>query len=63
MGALGIQLKSKNFNPTFITIGDRLNNTGYLDQEVENLLSLENIPVYILDYTTSIKDVLEAHYG
>lgn len=63
MGALGIQLGSKNLYPIFITIGDKVNNTGYFDPEVEKLLGLEGIPVYILDYATSIKEVLEAHHG
>lgn len=63
MGSLGIQLRSKNLYPIIINIGDKVNNTGYFDPEVEKLLGLEGIPVYILDYTTSIKDLLEAHHG
>lgn len=63
MGGLGIELGSKSFNPIFITIGDRFNNTGYVDPEVEKLLGLEAMPLYILDYTTSIKELLEAHHG
>ena len=63
IGALGIQLGSNNVHPIFITIGDKLKNTGYFDPKVEKLLGLQGMPVYILDYTASIKEVLEAHHG
>lgn len=63
MGALGIQLKTKNLNPIFITVKDKYNNNGFIDLKVEDFLHLENIPVYILDYDTSIKKVLEAYNG
>lgn len=63
MGALGIQLKMKNYNPIFIVITDMENKTGYIDQIVSRMLKQENIPIYILDHNTSIKEVLEVYDG
>lgn len=63
MGALAIELKTKNLNPIFITVTDKDNKNGYVDLEVKDFLDLENIPVYILDYNWSIKKVLEAYNG
>ncbi|WP_195837916.1 DUF58 domain-containing protein [Tissierella pigra] len=63
MGAQGIQLKMKNLNPLFITITDLGNKTGYIDQMVMKRLKQEGISTYILDYNTSIKEVLEVYHG
>ncbi|MBU5425938.1 DUF58 domain-containing protein [Tissierella pigra] len=63
MGAQGIQLKMKNLHPLFITITDLGNKTGYIDQMVMKRLKQEGIPTYILDYNTSIKEVLEVYHG
>lgn len=63
IGAIGISLMMKNLSPLFIGITDIKNRTGYIDQEIENRLKQEGIPVYILDYNTDIKELLEVHYG
>lgn len=63
MGAQGIQLKIKNFNPLFIVITDIENKTGYIDRMVEKMLNQEGIPIYILDHNTSIKEALEVYNG
>lgn len=59
IGAQGIQLKMKNFNPLFIVITDMDNKTGHIDRTVEKMLNQEGIPTYVLDYNTSIKEALE----
>ncbi|WP_352420496.1 DUF58 domain-containing protein [Proteiniborus sp.] len=63
IGALGIQLKMKNFNPLFIVITDIDNNKGFVDQIVEEMLNQEGIPIYILNHNTSIKEALEVYDG
>lgn len=63
MGTLGILLKSRNIKPLFIAITDRENNTGYLDLSVEDILRQEGIPLYLLDYSSNIKETLEGQYG
>lgn len=63
MGSLGILLKTKNLDPLFILVNDRENKAGFLDLTIEGKLRKENIPVYILDYTSNIKSILEGYYG
>ncbi len=63
IGTLGILLKSKNLDPLFIIVNDSDNKTGFLDHSVESKLSRENIPVYILNHTSNIKEILEGQYG
>lgn len=63
MGAIGIEAKLKKLNPLFIATMDRENNTGYIDPLIEKRLVQEGIPVHIIDYKTSIKEVLEVHHG
>ncbi len=63
MGALGISLKTKGLKPLFILTLDRENNIGHLDHKVNMGLRQENIPMYILDYNTNIKEALEAKNG
>ncbi len=63
IGASGIQMKMKNLNPLFIVVTDTVCKTGYIDLTVEKRLKQEEIPVYILDYNTSIKEALEVHHG
>lgn len=62
MGAQGIYLKMKNLNPLFIVITNKNKNLGYVDQAIEKRLRQEGIPVYIMDYRNSIKEVLEVYY-
>ncbi|WIV13743.1 DUF58 domain-containing protein [Proteiniborus sp. MB09-C3] len=61
MGTLGIQLKMRNFNPLFILITDMENSMGYIDREIEIMLRRENIPIYILDHNTNIREALEVY--
>lgn len=63
IGAHGILLKTKNLNPLFIVITDMENKTGNIDQMIEKKLRQEGIPIYILDYKSSTKDLLEAYHG
>lgn len=63
MGANGIQMKMKNLAPLYIVVTDMANKNGFIDPEVEKRLKQEGIPVYILDYSTSIKEALEVHNG
>lgn len=63
MGAVGIELKSKNLNPLFIIVTDIKNGTGYMDPVIEKRLLQEGIHIYIIDYTTSIKQILEEGNG
>lgn len=62
MGANGIQLKMKNLNPLFIIITDINNKTGYVDSTIEKRLKQEGIPIYIIDYNTSIREALEVNH-
>lgn len=63
MGTLGILLKTKNIKPIFIIIADVENNTGYLDLSIEYILRQEGIPLYLLDYSSNVKETLEEQYG
>lgn len=63
MGAIGIDSKLKRLNPLFIITTDTDNKTGYMDPQIEKRLLQEGIPVHIIDYKTSIKEVLEVHNG
>ena len=63
IGSLAIQLKTKNLNPILIGITDKENKNGFIDFQVKDFLDLENIPVYVLDYNRSIKEVLEVYHG
>lgn len=63
MGSLGMEMRFKNLNPTFIVIGDKTNKTGYLDLNVEKRLREEEINIFILDYEKNTKEVLEGYYG
>lgn len=63
MGAMAIELKVKNLNPLLIITTDRENQTGSVDLEIEKRLHQEGIPIYIMDYGTSIKEVLEVPNG
>ncbi len=58
-GTLGIFLKTKNINPLFIIITDKENNTGHVDLSVEEILRQEGIPLYLIDYNSNIKKILE----
>ena len=42
---------------------DMENRTGYIDSKIEHRLIQEGIPVYLIDYTTSIKHILEEGNG
>lgn len=59
MGTLGILLKTKNLDPLFIIVNDRENKAGFLDLEIESKLRKENIPIYILNHSSNIKEILE----
>ena len=63
MGTLGIYLKTKGLKPLFILALDRKNNIGYLESSVDMGLKEEGIPLYLLDYHTSIKEALEGKNG
>ncbi|NLY46674.1 MAG: DUF58 domain-containing protein [Tissierella sp.] len=63
MGAIGIESKLKKLNPLFIAITDIENKTGYINPLIEKRLLQEGIPIHIIDYKTSIKEVLEVHNG
>jgi hypothetical protein len=49
-------------NLIFILITDVENNISPIDLNIEKRLHEENITIYIIDYKSSIKDVLEAYY-
>lgn len=59
MGTLGILLKTKNLDPLFIIVNDRENKIGSFDVLIEGKLRKENVPIYILNYNSDIKEVLE----
>ncbi|HZK33646.1 MAG TPA: DUF58 domain-containing protein [Tissierellaceae bacterium] len=59
MGTLGILLKTKSLDPLFIIVNDRENKTGLLNLEIESKLRKENIPIYILNHSSNIKETLE----
>lgn len=63
MGAQGIQLKMKNYNPIFIVITDMINETGYVDHAVEEMLKDEGIPVFVIDCNANTKEALEVKNG
>ena len=63
MGANGIYMKIKGLAPLFIVVADMSNKNGYIDPEVEKKLNQDGIPVYILDFSTSIKETLEVQNG
>lgn len=63
MGTIGIEAKSKMLNPLFIATSDRDNKGGYIDSIIEKRLHREGIPIYIIDYNTSIKEALEVGNG
>ena len=63
IGTLGISLKTKGLKPLFIIATDKRNNMGYLEPMVEKGLRQENIPIYLLDYKTNIKEALEGKNG
>lgn len=63
MGAKVIDLKMKNLNPLVVVITDLEFRTGYIDQSVAKRLSQETIPLYVIDYSTSIKEALEVYHG
>jgi uncharacterized protein (DUF58 family) len=63
MGTLGILLKTKNLKPLFIVVTDKENNTGNLNLMVQESLRQEGVPIYLLDYKSNIKEVLEEQYG
>ncbi|SCG82194.1 hypothetical protein DW1_0583 [Proteiniborus sp. DW1] len=63
MGSIGIQLRTKNFNPLFILATDTENDMKNIDKEVQAMFNQEGIPIYILDHTTNIKDALEVYNG
>lgn len=63
IGSIAIDLKTKNLNPLIIGISDKENKTGNILPDVERRLKQEGIPVYIIDYLTSVKDTLEVYHG
>lgn len=63
MGSIGIESKLKRLNPLFIIVTDTDNKTGYIDPLIEKRFLQEGIPVHIIDYKNSIKEVLEVHNG
>lgn len=63
MGAIGIELKMKNSNPLFIVVTDKENNNGFIEPLIENRLKQEGIPLFILDFKSNVKDVLEVSHG
>lgn len=62
IGSKIMEIKMKSINIIFILISDITKKTGKLDLDVEKRLHQESIPLYIIDYNSSIKDVLEAHH-
>lgn len=63
LGSISIDLRAKNLDPVIIAISDRENKTRYIDSNIENRLYEEGIPIYIIDYGSNIKDVLEVYHG
>lgn len=63
MGSIGIEAQSKRLNPLFIITTDRDNEAVYIDPLIEKRLIQEGIPIYVIDYNTSIKEALEVHNG
>jgi len=62
MGSYGIYLKMKNLNPLFIVITDLTHNLGYIDSQIQRNLKEEGVFIYNIDYSTNIKERLEAYY-
>lgn len=60
IGAKLIDFKMNRINLIFILITDVENNISEIDLNIEKRLHEENINIYIIDYKSSIKDVLEA---
>lgn len=63
MGAQGIHLKMSNLNPLFIVVMDRETGNGWIDTDIEKKLKHEGINLYMIDHSTSIKQVMEGQYG
>ncbi len=61
--SLGVELRLKSINPIFIILTDDENKTGYIDPVIEGRMKEEGIPIYVIDYETSIKGALEVHNG
>lgn len=63
VGSICIQLKIRKLNPVIAIVLDNINNTGYLDLNIEKNLIQEGIPVYLLNRDKNVKETLEAYYG
>lgn len=61
MGSFGIQLKMKSLNPLLVVLYDKKYNTGYIELDIADKLRMEGVPVYILDFNSSIREVLEVY--
>lgn len=61
-GAKILELKTKNLNPLLVVVTDKENNTGFIDNCIEDSLRSEGIPVYILDYNEDLENLV-INYG
>ncbi|SCX78989.1 DUF58 domain-containing protein [Alkaliphilus peptidifermentans] len=63
-GAQGIQLKMKNYNPSYIVIGDEINSPRIWNENknISKKLESEGIPLYIINGKQDIRDVLGGKY-
>lgn len=59
LGGLLIDLKGRNINPQIICITDKEYENIYVDKSISRSISKEGIPLYIIDYSSSIKEALE----
>ncbi|MGM0395887.1 MAG: DUF58 domain-containing protein [Bacillota bacterium] len=57
-----MELDYKGLNPVVISISDRMSHSGYRDNQVVGRLREDKIPVFIIDSSQSIAEVLEVHY-
>lgn len=59
VGAMALELLSKNYKPFLIIVKDNENKTGNVNEDIRRKLIKENIPVYEINYNMNIKVVLE----
>lgn len=59
MGEIALKLKMKGLIPIILFISDTTNNNLNMDKDIKERLAEENIDVYLIDYKSNIKEVLE----
>lgn len=64
LGAQGIRLKMKNFQPVYMVVGDEKENPDLWkkNKELAKVLEGEGIPIFLIDVKQDLRDILEGKY-